>query len=210
MTPRAERATTALRPVALALLVALCAACAGSPVRSIPTLDVPDEAMTNGWARARIAEGVPRVFEALATRGAAGMRAMRLRPHEVAELFNEAGRARIERSVPGITPSTRERRWTLLGLHRNDRIVGWCARGVHVAPEGGAEGFQQRTLYVERLLIVGDEGGGRWGAWVEGLVLTGAGWRMLPWVTFEDAVEAPRRDHTDLTLWDCDLAQRGW
>ena len=61
---------------------------------------------------------------------------------------------------------------------------------VITSPKGRAAA---RTLYVERLLLVGSEAGGRWALWVEGLVLTGAGWRMLPWVPYEDAVEAPRR-----------------
>ena len=33
---------------------------------------------------------------------------------------------------------------------------------------------------------------------------------MWVWVPYEDAVEAPRREHSDLALWDCDLARRGW
>ncbi len=196
------------------LAACLCAlslgACAGAPAATFPTVSVPDDAARSGWAEARIHEGVPRVFRALAEGGAGAMRAMRLRPAEVGELFTDAGRQRIERSVPGLTPSPRERRWQLLSLHRGDAVVGWCARGVHVAEPGGAEGFRERTLYVERLLIVGAEGDGRWGAWIEGLVLTGNGWRMLPWVPFEDTVEAPRREHSDLALWDCDLARRGW
>jgi hypothetical protein len=185
-------------------------ACASAPAAVFPTVHVPDDAARSGWAEARIHEGVPQVFRALAEGGSGAMRAMRLRPAEVAELFTDAGRQRIERSVPGLTPSPRERRWQVLSLHRADAVVGWCARGVHVAESGGAEGFRARTLYVERLLIVGAEGDGRWGAWIEGLVLTGNGWRMLPWVPYEDAVEAPRSEHTDLALWDCDLARRGW
>lgn len=195
--------------VAITLTLAL-AGCAGTTRALPPPVEVPDDAARSGWAEARIAEGVPHVFHALSERGAAGMRALRLRPDEVAELFTDAGRQRIEHSVAGLTPSPRERRWQLLALRRSNPVVGWCARGVRVAEPGGAEGFRHRTLYVERVLIVGTESSGRWAAWVEGLVLTGAGWRMLPWVTFEDAVEAPRREHTDLGLWDCDLARRGW
>ncbi len=195
---------------AFAAVAVALAGCAGAARALPPPIEVPDDAARSGWAEARIAEGVPEVFRALSERGAAGMRALRLRPVEVSELFTDAGRQRIERSVPGLTPSPRERRWQLLAQRRSRPVLGWCARGVRVAEPGGVEGFRARTLFVERVLIVGAEESGRWAAWVEGLVLTSAGWRMLPWVTFEDAVEAPRRDHTDLGIWDCDLARRSW
>ncbi len=195
---------------ALVALTFALTACASTSHVLPPPVEVPVDATRSGWAEARIGEGVGDVFRALSERGAAGLRALRLRPAEVAELFNDAGRARIERSVPGLTPSPHERRWRLLSQRRGAPVVGWCARGVRVAEASGVEGFRHRTLYIERVLIVGAEGDERWGAWVEGLVLTSAGWRMLPWVTFEDAVEAPRRDHTDLGLWDCDLSRRTW
>jgi hypothetical protein len=169
---------------------------------------VPDDALRSGWAEARIAEGAPTLLRALSEGGVDGFRALRLRHDEVVELFNDTGRARIEQSVPGLTPSPRERRWQVFAQHRGDALVGWCARGVRIAQPNGPEGFRERVLLVERLLIVGAEPDGRWAAWVEALVLTGAGWRMVPWVPYADAVEAPRRDHSDLVLWDCDLAQR--
>jgi hypothetical protein len=194
---------------ALAACAALVA-CASTQGTRVATIEVPDEAMRSGWAEARLTEGTPAVLRTLVEGGAAGLRGLRLRASELDAVFTEAGRRRVEQSVAGITPSPREVRWQMLAVHRGDPLVGWCARGVRVAEAGGAEGFQRRTLYVERLLLVGGEAGGRWALWVEGLVLTGAGWRMLPWVPYEDAVEAPRRDHSDLALWDCDLARRGW
>jgi hypothetical protein len=184
--------------------------CAGSTRATVQTIAVPENAVRGGWAEARVQEGVSTVLRTLAEGGVSGLQRLRLHHDEVQEIFTEAGVGRIERSVPGGTPSSRDRRWQTLGLHRNDAIVGWCARGVHVAESNGIEGFRERTLYVERLLIVGQEDGGRWATWVEGLMLTGNGWRMLPWVPYADAVEVPRRDHTDLTLWDCDLARRSW
>ena len=199
-----------MRVVAALAAGALTAACASVQGPRVATVAVPDEALRSGWAEARVAEGAPAVLRALVERGAAGLRGLRLRASEVDGVFTEAGRRRIAQSVPGLTPSPRELRWQMLAVHRGQALVGWCARGVRVAEAGGAEGFQARTLYVERLLLVGSEAGGRWALWVEGLVLTGAGWRMLPWVPYEDAVEAPRRDHSDLALWDCDLARRGW
>jgi hypothetical protein len=195
---------------ALAACAVAAAACASTQAARLPTVAVPDGALRSGWAEARVAEGAPVVLARLTGQGAAGMRGLRLRAAEVEGLFTEAGRRRVARVVPGITPSPREPRWQMLAAHRGDPLVGWCARGVRVAEGGGAEGFAQRTLYVDRLLLVGSEPGGRWALWVEGVVLTGAGWRMLPWVPYEDAVEAPRRDHSDLALWDCDLARRGW
>lgn len=200
-----------IRAAALVLACVGSAACAATTTAArVPTIDVPDDAARSGWAEARIAEGAPALLDRLAREGAAGMRGLRLRHAEVEGMFTEAGRRRVAGSVAGITPSPREPRWQMLAAHRGQRLVGWCARGVRVAEGGGAEGFAARTLYVERLLLVGEEPGGRWALWVEGLVLTGAGWRMLPWVPYEDAVEAPRREHSDLALWDCDLARRGW
>lgn len=188
-----------------------CASGASARRRTLPAaVEVPSDAVRGGWAEARIQEGVGAVLITLATQGASGLRALRLHGDELGDFFTEAGRQRIERSVPGLTPSPRERRWQVLALHRDQPVTGWCARGVRIAEAGGVEGFLDRVLYVERLLIVGDEAGGRWATWVEGLVLTGGGWRVLPWVPYEDAVEVPRRDHSDLALWDCDLARRSW
>jgi hypothetical protein len=198
------------RAAAVALMGALIAACAARRGSRASAPAVPDDAVRSGWAAARIAEGAPALLDRLVSEGAAGMRAARLRHDEVAEMFTELGQRRLAGSVAGITPSSREPRWQMLAAHRGQGLVGWCARGVRLAEGGGAEGFSARTLYVERLLLVGEEPGGRWALWVEGLVLTAAGWRMLPWVPYEDAVEAPRREHSDLVLWDCDLARRGW
>lgn len=198
-----------MRVAAFALVVACGAGC-GAGAQAPPPVQVPPDAVRSGWAQARIEQGVGGVFRTLAQDGARGLRALRLRHHEVEQLFDEAGQGRIARSVPGLTPSPRERRWQVLSRMRERPVVGWCARGVRVAEAHGVEGFAHRTLYVERVLIVGAEPEGRWAMWVEGLVLTGAGWRMLPWAPYEDAVEVPRRDHSDLGLWDCDLAHRSW
>lgn len=169
---------------------------------------VPEGALRSGWATARIGEGAAVLFERLTREGAAGLRALRLHPNEWEGLLTEPGRRRALGSFVGLTPSPREARWQLLAAHRGQPLVGWCARGVRVAEAGGAEGFASPTLHVDRLLLVGAEASGRWAFWIEGLVLTRTGWRMLPWVPYEDAVEAPRREHSDLVLWDCDLAQR--
>jgi len=184
------------------------ASCTAGSTKRWQAMTVPDDALRSGWAEARIAEGATVLFERLTREGAAGLRALRLRHEEFVGMFTEMGRRRAMGSVAGITPSPREPRWQMLTAHRGQSLVGWCARGVRVTETGGAEGFAVRTLHVERLLLVGAEPGGRWAFWVEGSLLTPSGWRILPWVAYETAVEAPRRDHSDLVLWDCDLARR--
>ena len=174
-----------------------------------PPVDVPDHALASGWVAGEVTRWLPGVVTTLTTSGLRGFRTLRLHHEEVEQVLTPAGRTRVERSFVGRTPVAAEARWHMLARLHGSTVAGWCARGVRVAEGGGAEGFAHRTVYIERLLVVGDEpGGGLWGAWLEGLMLTRVGWRMLPWVPYEAAVETPRRNHTDIELWDCDLALR--
>ena len=84
-------------------------------------------------------------------------------------------------------------------------MVGWCARGARVQEPGGEEGFAQRLLTVDRLLVVSEGRDGLTAFWVEGLALDDDGWRWLPWVPWSEAVETPRGAHADIGLWVCDL-----
>ncbi len=95
-------------------------ACASATAALSPTVERARRRGPLGVGRgAHSRRAFRKVFRALAEGGSAGaMRAMRLRPAEVAELFTDVGRQRIERSVPGLTPSPRERRWQVLSLHR--------------------------------------------------------------------------------------------
>jgi hypothetical protein len=156
------------------------------------------------WIDAQIGEASRRVFATLAEGGARALFGMRLQVEQCDRLLTTTGRTRATMSPTGNAPRAHEPRWATMRAFAGTSVVGWCARGVRVAEPDGPEGFAERALMVDRLLVVGREEGGTWGMWVEGLVLTRDGWRILPWVTWGDAVERPRRDHTDVALWDCD------
>ena len=115
---------------------------------------------------------------------------------------------RQRNTLVGIVPSANDRRWTAWRRWGGSTVAGWCARGVRVAERDGAEGFTTRTVVIDRLLVVGVRDGATWAAWTEGLVLEQGGWRLAPWVPHAASVEAPRRAHPDVDLWDCDLARR--
>lgn len=200
-----------LRASGVALALTCGCASAGPRYTRVmpPPVDVPERAVASGWVAREVTRGLPGVVVALTESGLRGFRTLRLHHEEVEQVLTPAGRARVERSFVGRTPVAAEARWYMLARLRGSAVAGWCARGVRVAEASGAEGFAHRTVYIERLLVVGSEpGGGLWGAWLEGLMLTRAGWRMLPWVPYESAVETPRRDHTDIELWECDLGVR--
>lgn len=153
-----------------------------------------------------IDRGVERLFETLVTRGRGGAHALRLRGDELSGWFSPEIVSRLERA--GVGMGTHSRRWRAWTRWRGSVLVGWCARGVRVVEASGPEGFRVRTVTIERLLLVGRATERTWGVWIEGLMLTREGWRILPWVSLERAVETPRWGHTDVALWDCDLSRR--
>jgi hypothetical protein len=157
------------------------------------------------WARARLREAVRTVHAVLARDGAEGLLRLRLRPDEIDAMFTPNGTDRIARLPTGLSPSPGEQRWHMFAVLADSPLVGYCARGARMVEANGPEGFRAPAFVVERLLLIGSEHDGLWGAWVEGLVLTAEGWRLLPTVPFERQVETPRRDHTDVQLWDCDV-----
>ncbi len=160
------------------------------------------------WARAALEQASIEFGSAFARDGAEAMLRLRLRPEDVRAVYTENAQQRIARISTGISPSPGERRWQMFRVLADAPIVGFCARGARVAEPNGPEGLRARGVVVDRLLIVGGERDGLWGAWIEGLLLTNEGWRLLPTVPFERQVETPRRDHTDVQLWDCDLGRR--
>lgn len=145
---------------------------------------------------------------AFARDGAEALLRLRLSPEDVRGLYTENAQQRINRMSPGISPSPGERRWEMFRVLSRAPVVGFCARGARSVEPNGPEGLRMRAFMVDRLLIVGGESDGLWGAWIEGVVLTDEGWRLLPTVPFDRQVETPRRDHTDVQLWDCDLGLR--
>lgn len=194
------------RPELMALAALL--GCATGAPRGVRLAPVPADALASGWASRQVGVATQELFDALTRDGIAALRRRRVSLDGDVDLLSEAGRERAGRSMPGLRPRGTERRWAILRRLSEHRLVGWCARGVQVVEGGGPEGFVQRVLTVDRLLLVADGADGRWGFWLEGLVLDGGAWRWLPWVSWADAVEAPRGAHTDIAMWTCEMARR--
>lgn len=194
-----------LADVALLVAAAGCASVAPAPRR---LRAVPADALRSGWAATRVDDATRALLSSLATEGLDALRRRRIRHDERAVFLDDRGQARAAGSVVGMSPRPSERRWVALRRLRGARLAGWCARGVRVHDPGGAEGFAQPALTVDRLLVVAEDDRGLVGFWVEGVVLDDDGWRWLPWVPWADAVEAPRADHSDIALWVCDLERR--
>jgi hypothetical protein len=159
------------------------------------------------WATARLREATIAVHRALSAGGADGHLALRLRPGEFTHHLSTSGLARVQAAQVGTSSIEGEPRWTHLRALARSPMVGFCARGVRMAEPAGPEGLLARSLYVDRLLLIGAERDGLWGSWIEGLILTERGWRLDPIVTFAQQVEDPRRGHADVQFWDCDIGQ---
>lgn len=194
------------RALELVALTAACARPAGPPPAPAPTGLSPDGATRESLTRA-VESGV-RPLLATLERGRDGYRALRMRRHDLVGWMRPETLEQMQRARVGLVPGPLDPRWQSWATRRGSALVGWCARGARQVEPGGREGFLVRTITVDRLLLVAARGGRRWGAWVEGLVLTRDGWRFLPWVPVDRAVEAPRWDHADLSLWDCDVGRR--
>jgi hypothetical protein len=190
---------------ACAALAAECGAASGG--RSSTPVAAPPVTLDPATVREQVRDAAVLLNATFAHQGAEGLLALRLRQEEVGALFTENAAQRIARLPRGLYPSAGEQRWRMFATLSATPLVGFCARGVRVVEANGAEGFAQRALVVDRLLLVGSEPGGLWGAWVENLVLTPEGWRLAPLTPYERQVETPRRDHADVQLWDCDLGQ---
>lgn len=192
-----------------ALTIALSLGCASAvaPSLGLRPMAVPPAPSPEAFATSRLNDGLPAVLRALSERGREGYRSLRLGDAQMDGWLTSDAIARGRSTFVGMVPGLHDRRW--FGWHRwrGSTVIGWCARGVRVAEAGGREGFVQRTLTVERVLVVGARGEHRWAAWLEGLMLAADGWRFAPWVPHAQSVEAPRRSHADLELWDCDLAR---
>lgn len=81
---------------------------------------------------------------------------------------------------------------------------GLCIQNARMEPARGAVGLREAGWTFSRALVVGSLGRGEWVAsWMEGtFVYTDAGFGAVRL----DRVEAPRLQHADLRLADCDLA----
>ena len=103
-------------------------------------------------------------------------------------------------SEAAVAPSDRE-------VWGSARYAGLCIQsGRHELPSG-AIGLSKAGFVFERGLLIGREpAGGELAGWVEGVfVLTQSGFVALE----IERIEPPRRDHSDLELAECELADHG-
>jgi hypothetical protein len=87
------------------------------------------------------------------------------------------------------------------------RYAGLCVQSGRTELPAGVVGLSRTGFVFERGLLIGREaGGGELAGWVEGVfVLTEQGFVALE----IERVETPRRDHSDLELAECELADHG-
>jgi len=87
---------------------------------------------------------------------------------------------------------------------RSARYSGLCVQSGRLELPSGAVGLRRSGFVFERGLLIGLEpGGGELAGWVEGtFVLTEQGFLALA----IERIEPPRRDHSDLELAECELA----
>lgn len=89
-------------------------------------------------------------------------------------------------------------------IWRSARYAGLCIQSGRDEPPSGAIGLRSTGFVFERGLLIGREpGGGELAGWVEGVfVLTADGFVAIA----IERIESPRRDHSDLELAECELA----
>jgi hypothetical protein len=90
---------------------------------------------------------------------------------------------------------------------RSARYAGLCIQSGRLELPSGALGLSKAGFVFERGLLIGREpAGGELAGWVEGVfVLTQEGFVALE----IERIEPPRRDHSDLELAECELADHG-
>lgn len=160
------------------------------------------------WALQQLRDAAVMLHQRLAQEGSDGFLAVRVGADQIEGLFTQSGAERLQMVNVGVAPSEAEPRWVHFRSMRSSPLVGFCARGVRIAEANGPDGLRERALIADRLLLVGSGESAFWGAWVQGLILTEQGWKLLPSVAYSRQVEDPRVNHADVQLWDCDLGQR--
>jgi hypothetical protein len=110
-----------------------------------------------------------------------------------------AGRPARSVSASAITPADRT-------LWASAQYAGLCVQQGRTEYTFGTLGLRKNAFVFERGLLIGREpGGGDLAGWVEGtFVLTQQGFIALA----IERVEPPRRDHADLELAECEIADR--
>ena len=204
MAVRLARRADAIVWASLALAVGCAAA---PPSMGLRPMALPAATPAGPFVARALDEGLGPVIQLLSEGGREGYRSLRLGEAQMEGWLGAAALARGRTTFGGMVPGPGDRRWFAWRRWRGSALSGWCARGVRVLEPGGPEGFVRRTVVVERVLVIGARGGQRWAAWLEGVVLSRVGLRIAPWVPHAQAVEAPRRSHPDVELWDCDLAR---
>ncbi len=175
-----------------------------APLDPVGTGERPDAT----WATEQLRGAALLLHQTLAREGSDGFLSLRIHADQVPSLFSQSAGERLLRVNVGVAPSDSEPRWIHFRALSASPLVGFCARGVRIAEPNGPDGLRARALVVDRLLIVGSGESAFWGAWIEGLILTENGWRLMPSVPFSRQAEDPRSNHADVQLWDCDLSQR--
>lgn len=91
-------------------------------------------------------------------------------------------------------------------LWATGRYAGLCVQSGRTEYPFGLVGVRKTAFVFERGLLIGREpGGGDLAGWVEGVfVLTQRGFVALA----IERIEGPRRDHADLELAECEIADR--
>jgi hypothetical protein len=110
-----------------------------------------------------------------------------------------SGRPARSVSPSSITPAERS-------LWGSARYAGLCVQSGRTEYTFGTLGLRKNAFVFERGLLIGREpGGGDLAGWIEGVfVLTQRGFVALA----IERIEPPRRDHSDLELAECEIADR--
>jgi hypothetical protein len=183
---------------AIVLLVLLAGCATSPPPAAIHAAPLPQDARLRQLALGQIGR---QLYSAL---GDGEPERLMLDASELKSIFDTDGALRIlqlrERgSAPGFAAA--EQRAAFGGTSYG----GVCFDRARIEPSGATLGLLHRAFVFERALVVGKQADGTaLAAWMEGLFMaTGSGDLAVALVL--SRVEAPRRDHPDLGLLQCDF-----
>jgi len=191
---------TACAAFVLATCSSVFVGCASAPVDPTPRA-LPDDSRERDRVLATFGE---RLYGAVATGhleevvASDRARDALLKPEAAQRTsFELAAGKKVEAAVPA---ADRE-------LWGSARYAGLCIQSGRLELPSGAVGLSKAGFVFERGLLIGREpAGGELAGWVEGVfVLTQDGFVALE----IERIEPPRRDHSDLELAECELADHG-
>jgi hypothetical protein len=186
------------RVTAVVVLVLLAHCATSPPPAAIRPAPLPQDARLRQLALAQIGR---QLYSAL---GDGVPERLMLDTSELKSIFDTDGALRIlqlrERgSAPGLAAAE------LRAAFGGTSYGGVCFDRARIEPSGATLGLLRPAFVFERALVVGKRAGGSpIAAWMEGLFMaTGSGDLAVALVL--KRVEAPRRDHPDLGLLQCDF-----